>query len=370
MRPNRPHSPFYLGGNLKKPVIVMIAAHACVRVQKMALPLLDKGYDVHLIADKVPSFVERYTTFTKTHDLGQLIEAVKLYSNIADIFHAHNEPSWFVTVVKENTDIPVVLDVHDSYLARSTPEEADKAAEEGKTHLRITHEERNNFQLADGLVYPADPFAKLVSGEFGLSQLQVVLPSFLPRRLYRYDCRERLGGLLYEGKVDLRSEVEEGRGFDYCEYEDLAKQTRKLGIDLHFYTIRPDRKFLDIYEPMSYTHEPMDYDTLLKNITRHDWGFVGNVRKTAEWEVAFPNKLFEYIAGCVPIVSMNARTCGDFIEEHKIGVAVKSLEELRERWAEHRECRINLIKKRQQWTMENHIHKLEELYEGVINERK
>ena len=147
---------------------------------KMAMPLIERGHNVHLIADKMPSYVEHYSTFTKTADVGQLIEAIKLYSNVADVFHAHNEPSWFVTIIKEHTDVPVVLDVHDSYLARSTPEEYEKSMEKGEQHIRITHEERNNFQNADALVFPGQGFRDLVTNEFKLDQPAITLPSSAP----------------------------------------------------------------------------------------------------------------------------------------------------------------------------------------------
>src|SRR4051812_34350563 len=103
----------------------MVAGHACIRVQKMALPLIQKGHEVHLIAGKVPSFWPNYKSFSLCSDIDQYQAAIKLHQN-ADVFHCHNEPSWFVTAVKEiYPNKPVIMDVHDSYLTRYTPEEAD-----------------------------------------------------------------------------------------------------------------------------------------------------------------------------------------------------------------------------------------------------
>ena len=67
----------------------------------------------------------------------------------------------------------------------------------------------------------------------------------------------------------------------------------------------------------------------------------------------------------MPIVAINAQHCAEFVKEHEIGIEVESVEELTERWGEHRQCRINLIKKRQMWAMENHIGKLEDLYKSL-----
>jgi hypothetical protein len=198
----------------------MVAGHACIRVQKMALPLIEKGYNVHLIANKMPYFHEQYKSFCMWNDLSQLIEAIKIYSKVADVFHAHNEPSWFVTIIKENTKVPVILDVHDSFLARTTPEEEDELREQGKDTYRVVTEERNNFQLADALVFPGQSFRELIVNEFSLHQPAITLPSYLPKRLYRYDCREWLGGLVYEGRVDTKKSIDSSpktRGFRYCD---------------------------------------------------------------------------------------------------------------------------------------------------------
>jgi hypothetical protein len=82
---------------------------------------------------------------------------------------------------------------------------------------------------------------------------------------------------------------------------------------------------------------------------------------------AVPNKLFEYIAAQVPIVALNAGHAGKWIEKEGIGINIKTLDELEQRWDEHEECRNTLTKKRLGYRMENHIHKLEKLYEEIIH---
>jgi glycosyltransferase involved in cell wall biosynthesis len=92
---------------------------------------------------------------------------------------------------------------------------------------------------------------------------------------------------------------------------------------------------------------------------------VGNTTKTREWDVAMPNKLFEYVATGVPVVAMNAANSARFLEETGLGIKVSGPEELAERWPEHREVRKKLFKERQAWSMNQHIHKLEDFYKEV-----
>jgi glycosyltransferase involved in cell wall biosynthesis len=334
----------------------------------MAIPLLAKGNIVHLICGARPAYFELYDSFSHAVGVNHYIESVKTLSSSVDVFHAHNEPSWFVTIVKEHCDVPVVLDVHDSWLARMSVEEESKLRDEGKDAFRVYTEERNNFQLADALVFPSKPFADQIIKEFSLTQPYIILPSYLPRQFYRYTCKEWLGGLTYEGRIDLPSKLDDDRfhGFRYCEYTELTKKLHDAGVDFHLYVLRKDDEFNELYDDTSFVHRGKGYEQLLSGLTRHDWGLVGNIFYTPDWEVAFPNKLFEYISACVPIVAINAKHCAEFIKEHKIGIEVESVEELTERWGEHRQCRINLIKKRQMWTMENHIDKLEYLYQSIM----
>lgn len=351
--------------------IVMVAGHACIRVQKMAIPLIERGHKVHLVAMKIPSFYEQYATFTLCPDIETMLNALKVYDKGADVdvFHCHNEPSYFVSMLKEITDKPVILDIHDSYLARSTADEATAELDAGKfgQHIRVLTEERNNFQMADALVFPGEDFRNVVCSEFKLNQPALTLPSYVPQRFYKYATADWHGGLVYEGKVNLPTETKGGNtGFSYCDYTELSRRAKSLNMDFHLYSARIDDDFRKHYSGHAFIHEPKPYEDLLNGVSRHDWGLVGNTTKTREWQVAMPNKLFEYVASGVPVVSMNADYCSKFLKDTGIGITVSGPEELAERWSEHRDYRKTVFKERQAWSMNSHIHKLENFYKEVM----
>jgi len=358
---------------LRRLTICKVAGHACIRVSKMAVPLMEHcGHTVYLCSQKLPSLAHSYDLYCQAFSIHQLREFLRVVGPSVDIFHAHNEPSWFVTTIKELfPGKPVILDIHDSFLARVTPEQHEQFIDEGKNVIRITPEERNNFQLADGLVFPATPFADLIRAEYSLKQPWCVLPSYLPYNLFGYQQnKDWYGGLVYEGRVDLPEKIKEelshSAGFVYTDYSKLAKQCKDIGIDFHIYA-RHDKPFMDIYKDISVPHPPEQFNVLIEKLSRHDWGLVGNSFFTPEWDVALPNKLWEYVAAGTPVVAMNARHCSEVLEEHGIGITVGSVQELADRWKEHTEVRKHLLKVRGKFAMENNIHILESLYEEVLH---
>ena len=345
--------------------ILKLAYHCCIRVVKEAMPLISRGHQVHVAASKVTQYSDHFSSIAVYHDMNQLVEIIKLHAD-ADVIHCHNEPSWFVSVAKEVfPDKPVVLDVHDSMLLRRTDESVCEA--KNQEIYRHTCDERNNFQLADGLVFVGPAMRDIVIPEYGLTQPHCVIPSALPERFYRVDFGKWQGGLVYEGRIDIEKELgAKWNFFQYANYVPLANACRQIGMDFHIYTPRKSPEVRKVYEPVCYLHDPLGVRELVKALGGHDWGLVGNLGEHEAWKHAIPNKLFEYFGGCLPVVCMNADEAWNYIKDIGVGIKVDSVDELAHRWAEHRECRQNVVKYRSEFVMERHIGKLEDLYRKLV----
>lgn len=352
--------------------IVMLSRHGCIRVMKEGMGLIARGHEVHLVAEQVTQFSQEFKTVTIYQDSDQLYNAIRLHQD-ADIFHAHNEPSWFVTVVKDlGIKAPVILDMHDSNLIRKTPDEQEAEAQHNPDAFRVSVDERNNAQLADGLVFPCEPMRVQVCEEFGTKQPNLVLPSYLPKCFYRFDFGNWYGGLVYEGRIDTHNELP-GRWkalFAYSDYLKLAARCKELDVPFHIYTPRINEEVRKQYGEVAIMHQPKPMEKLIKALGGHNWGLVGNMTPHTEWKNALPNKLFEYMAGCVPIVAMHAEESARWVREYDIGIVVDSVEELKERWGEHSAKRANVIKHRMRFVMENAIPDLEKLYAQVIEQHR
>jgi len=326
---------------------------------------MNKGYEVHALANKVTQYSDLYRTLFVYQDITQLRQSILAHKD-ADIFHCHNEPSWFVTVIKELLpNAKVILDVHDTMLLRRSFEEVEEAND--PNIFRVSVDERNNMQLADGLVYACDPMQKIVNEEFSLTQPNIVLPSALPKQFYRIDFIRWEQALVYEGRIDNEKELSKQWGFfKYSNYIDFAKKCMGHEIPFHIYTPRKNEEVRQDYANICVLHEPLSYDKFIKEMGSHDWGLVGNCFVTPEWKYALPNKLFEYMAACLPIMCFNADESWNFIKDYGIGIKVESFQEIKDRWSEQRKCRENLIKHRMEFCLEKYIGKLEDLYKTVL----
>ena len=71
--------------------ITMLSYHGCIRVVKMALPLIKKGHEVNLITFRHPSQAKKFTSVVICNDLENMQEAIKknVNHNIAHELYYH-----------------------------------------------------------------------------------------------------------------------------------------------------------------------------------------------------------------------------------------------------------------------------------------
>ncbi len=327
--------------------IVQIGHHCCVRLQKQAIAL-SQIHDVHLLAHRIPVNVDCYKTIAHWHNSTHLMNELKLHSD-ADIFHIHNEPNWMVFIVKEVfPNKKVVLDIHDAMKIRSDKWEDQKT------------EERAAFEMADALVHVNEPCMKLL----GTDKPQIALPPYPNDRDMQYHSWYRTGGIVYEGLVQIDKSV---KVMQYANYLNLAKGLYDAHIPFHIHSPKLNNKEIgDEYKDICFIEKCLPYRSLLKQLGVYDWGLVGNIDKYKEWRLAAPNKLFEYLAAGLPVIAMNADWCEDFVVKHGVGISVKSVKEIKNRWDERKECQRNVFIKRRQFTMEKNLEGLENLYKRIL----
>ena len=327
--------------------IVKVGYHCCVRLQKQAIALLAKGHKVHLIGNQLPIGVD-WTSSTYFATVSQLRESLRLHKD-ADIIHVHNEPSWMVMVAKEilpNT--LVILDIHDSMAYRSNKIEYKSS------------EERVAFDMADGLVFVNEKCRQITNAK----KPSCVLAPYVNEQHYAFQGWQWVGGVAYEGRIDVPAVREY---MQYANYVDTCNQFKEAGIPFYIYAPKSMEGARNkCYKSICNLCTPLPYDSLIETMGSHDWGLCGNVNKHQEWDVALPNKLFEYMAAGIPIIAMNCKEVAKFVKKYKVGIVVKNIDEIKEKWDERAECQKNVFLKRFEFSMESQIHILEKLYKELL----
>lgn len=350
---------------MPKKKVVFVARHNCIRSIKQAVCLRDK-FALHLVSEKLSQFSDvAFKTLTQFPSLDHLYDSLRLHGD-ADLFHVHNEPSFYVQAIKELfPDKPVILDLHDTMLSRWTQEQIE--ADETGEIFRHSMDERTNLHLADGIIFVCDPHARQVFEAYPelFQKPHAVTYSAVPEMFYRIDFGKWLGGVCYEGRIDAPGALNEGKKwefFKYADYRDAAKQFTEAGIPFKIYTPRQNEIIRRLYNEFCFVEQPLRFDQMIRAIGSHDWGLVGNVFPHPQWDIAIPNKLFENQAAMLPTLAINARECSKFLEDTGFGITVESIDELKERWDELHECRQKLVKGRMAHTMERYIHNTERVY--------
>ena len=331
--------------------VVKVGNHCCIRLVKEAVALISKGYEVHLVGFHKPNACEEdFASFSLCQNNRQLLDTLRLHKD-ADLFHVHTEPYHLVMAIREaGITKPIILDMHDSMEWRTD----DPAKHVGEERLAIS--------MSDGLVFPS----KMCRDITNPSLPHCILPPYVNERFYKLLDHLRLGGIALNGKADPPKEYD---FMDYCKYEKLAKELKEAQIPFHIYTVWQNTEHLKFYEAISLPKPTLPYNSLLKSLGHHDWGLCGNLGQFKEWDVAMPNKLFEYLAAGIPVIAMNCKSVEEFVQEHQVGICVKSVQEIKDRWDERFKCQANVFKTRQKFTMENNISILEKLYAEVLNGR-
>jgi hypothetical protein len=330
--------------------VLVVAHRVCSRTLKQMIALKDK-VELHLITHTVPQ-ADIFETVSFFQTPVGLKKALARYQD-ADIIHAVSEPSWVVIACREVLpDKKIVYDWHDAQVWRS----AD--VEDSST------EERLASNWVDAIIVPSESCKELINTKLPC----LVLPPYVNEQNIAYNSWGYVGGIVYEGRVDL---PEQKSFMNYAKYVELCKEFDEKHIAFSIFSPSASKpEYMKVYKDICSWNKGIPHDQLINYLGVYDWGLCGNIGKFREWDVAMPNKLFEYMAGGIPVIALNAQETGKFVEEHGVGISVSSVDEIKARWNERDACQKNVMLKRNNFVMEKHIHKLTELYENLLSNTK
>lgn len=343
--------------------IAMVAGHCCIRVYKEATVLKKLGYDLTLVSELI-RYEDLFLGTYKFSNISRLKEIIKWLDKKIDIWHVHNEPSWYVTVIR--SVLPkarIILDYHDSMYWRVPGDYVSKLSREPMRW----YEEDVAVDCADAFVVPSESCGKELRTR--TKKPIIFLPSAVPLSEYRFMPHHFSGGLVSQGGHNIPADIgSDDPNKNWRNFTDLYK---KLTPHKMVYAYSPNVTF-DSMDPFDKHYSSLGvklgkfaYNKLIEQLGQHTWNLVGNTVNAMVWKYALPNKFFESMAAGVPSVVFNCTEVDKIVNKLGIGISCKSVDELVKRWDEHTEKRINLMKIRENFCMEAFIHTLTDLYKKM-----
>ncbi len=321
--------------------LILHHQYPCVRVGKTLHALRDYGWEHDVVAPAMPpQLIDLY----KHLDINPLIDYAgyveKVKRSDAEIIVVHNEPNWPVLAAKEGANgRPVVFVVHDITCARPNvvdPWEA-KAYEAADGFVFISEEQRA-FAIQAGLPVEGKPYCCV--GNYALSDTYIDKTP-LPH----------LGGVVYEGGLDPR-------GSEFA-WRDLSPVADAIS-EFHVYPGNPGIDYGIVHETC------YQYRTLIHRLAQYDWGFTGTTQPLPAWSHSIPNKVFDYLAAGIPFIALNNPLVGPLCEAG-LGIYCNDLKDVaRAAKTDPKPYRKRVLAQRGQWSMQNRIAPMAELYDTLI----
>ena len=353
-----PNSPDWRETQDEKIKIVWTSMHNCIRVIKLSKALQRTGrYEIHGVASQVSYGTEGFDAFSFYHNPDQFRKLIETIP--ADIYIHSNEPNWQANRVRDiKPDAKIILDGHDFDSIRMNA---------------LPIDEMRAFSSCDGFVF----CSKQVE-EF-LRKLHKEQMAGKPSSVIEHYCNEewhkqpqapvnQRSGLVYEG--GMTSPPYNNNINAFWHLYPVFKQLVEQGHEVHLMPGNADAS--SSYANLgAYVYQPQVYPKLMELLRSKRWGlctFNNPKLDQKQVNITLTNKHFEYIACGLPVIVCGAPATAEWVKKTGEGICFDRLEDITPEALDkaYPDCKAVVDKIAPEYTMENHIHKLESLIQEVL----
>ena len=341
--------------------ILFVQEAPCIRNYKMALALRSRGHRVSLAYSKARLSQmytglsdEAYDECIQVANFRQLWDMSKNY----DLLHCHNEPD-VMTVAALAGEAPVVHDTHDLISLRAG----------GDQSLGFFEGVANRG--AGGRVYTTAFQYEEAKKLYGVNGRSLVFSNYasqadLPKRaLPKLSAADGQTHLVYEGGISQTA---------HRDFSELFFFLAQNGLHIHIYPVRYDPNLAGVFgqSPNIHYHQPASPKDIMEKMTQYDVGIIpfnlekGNRRFLDSTQA---NKLYEYLAAGLPVVTSNLATYREFFAQNPAGFTFENGEEILAKLPGLRQSVQGLDLTSFVKTYEGEIQRLEEFYLELLGQK-
>jgi glycosyltransferase involved in cell wall biosynthesis len=359
--------------------ILFVEQQPCMRALKYAEGLRNEVPAIQL------SFAYRGTTLNGLYGHGdELFDAwLPLGDNPAeqlrtilqtypvDLIHSHNAPDTLTNLCIDlfGGRIPIVHDIHDMMTIRDTVYEDGFEHEHRQDSIR--EQERRAIECSDAIIAISDEMVNIARQHYRLPEHLLLFPNYIPRCFIPESVPERAAPpasqplrIIYEGSLSTNG--------GHYDMRDIFRAIAQEGIELHIYPSREQVAYrhLAAETPGIVYHDHRQPVELFQEMPQYDAGWCG-FNDALNWQhlsTALPNKLFEYIACGLPVISFRHAALQRFIEQYQVGVVIEQVAGLQQllRSPAMARMRENALEQRSRFTVEANIGQVVALYRALI----
>ncbi|MCB2184814.1 MAG: glycosyltransferase [Deltaproteobacteria bacterium] len=338
--------------------ILFVQEVPCVRNYKMARALLARGHQVTLAYGRFrPSEVYPglddglYTACVHLTSHRQLWDLAAAF----EVVHCHNEPDVW-SVVALGCGKPVVHDTHD-LLSLREPDDTSLTFFEGLAN-----------RAAGGRVYTTVYQEKAARRLYGVQGPSLVLGNYISRDDLPAAPRPKLSAgdgqphLVYEGHLGHR---------EHRRLSDIFLAIADRGVNVHIYPTKWAQGMAPnlAAHPRVHVHQPVAPHEIIGEMTQYDAGVIPwrlGPENREFLDTTLANKLYEYLAAGLPVVTSPLVSYRDFFSQNPVGFTFREPQEIAERWPELTSLAAETDFSAYVFTYEDQIPRLEQFYYDLL----
>ena len=297
-----------------------------------------------------------------------------------DLIHCHNGPDTLTNLCIDcfRGQIPIIHDIHDLMSARVTEYDDVRGEAQPNGGVATTDaefaqeawqpEERRAIEESDAVIAVSDEILDIARRHgYQLPTATEVYANYMPARFIPEELpvtatwdESRPLRVVYEGSLNS-----DGGHYDLREIFSAAAS---LGLEVHIYSSRAEPAYAELADtvPGIVYHGSLPPKQLYEELPYYDFGWAGfnDALNLAHLETVLPNKLFEYVACGLPVMSFRHRALASFIEGHSVGLVIDRMGQISEILNAERmaSLRQSVLAQRRDFTVEANIGLVADLY--------